>query len=212
MPDNLYSVVGSTSVADGSKPLGPRVDKQGSAVHTAAHGKYTEAASRGVLFSACEQGSGVAPVAAISTTATLCLYNPSGSAVRLAIKKVSLGYFSGTLGAGTHYHCINTSKTQTAPSSGTLLVNACNDVGNPAAGNGVARVGATVVAPVAYRPFMTVGAQTAAITFAPQLATDDLDGEIVLEPGTSYQLQGVTAAGSSPKVTAGIVWEEIPIV
>ena len=39
-----------------------------------------------------------------------------------------------------------------------------------------------------------------------------IDGEIVLEPGTSYQLQAVAAAGSSPKITAGVTWEEIPIV
>ena len=45
-----------------------------------------------------------------------------------------------------------------------------------------------------------------------QELNEDIDGEIVLEPGTSYQLQAVAAAGTTPKITAGITWEEITIV
>ena len=191
--DPTTSRVGPTSQADGSYTQN-RSGKTGEQIVTNAHGKYYEASHRGVLFGACEQGTGVAPGTALGTTAALVLYNPQGSGKRLAIKKVAVGYISGTLGAGTLYHCINNSATQTAPSSGT------------------ARVGATVVQPVAYRPFATLSAELAST--ANQIANlyEDLDGEIVLEPGTSYQLQAVAAAGSTPKITAGISWEEISIV
>jgi hypothetical protein len=50
--------------------------------------KYYEASHRGVLFAACEQGTGVAP----GTTAALVLYNLQGSGKRLSIKKVASGW------------------------------------------------------------------------------------------------------------------------
>jgi hypothetical protein len=41
--------------------------------------------------------------------------------------------------------------------------------------------------------------------------TEDVDGAIILEPGGGWCLEGVGAAGSSPLVTVGVVWEEEPI-
>jgi hypothetical protein len=209
--DPTTSRVGPQSAADGSYTQN-RSGKTGDQVVSQAHGKYYEASHRGVLFAACEQGSGVAPGTALGTTAALVLYNPQGSGKRLSIKKIAVGYISGTLGAGTLYHCINNSATQTAPSSGTALTPVASDVGNTATPVGVAKAGATVVQPVAYRPFVTLSAELASTASPMQDLYEDLDGEIVLEPGTSYQLQSVAAAGSTPKITAGITWEEISVV
>ena len=211
MNDPLTLRVGPQTNADGTTPVG-RSAKTGEQCVSQAHGKYYEAAHRGALFAACEQGSGVAPGTALGTTAALVLYNPPNSGKRLAIKKVRVGYISGTLGAGTLYHCVNNTTTQTAPSSGTLLTPVCSDVGNGASPVGVARVGATTVQPVAYAPFASLNAMLATTATNPVQVEEDLDGEIVLEPGTTYQLQAVAAAGSSPKITAGITWEEVPIV
>jgi hypothetical protein len=36
----------------------------------------------------------------------------------------------------------------------------------------------------------------------------DLTGEFILEPGTSYQVQAVAGAGSSPLLAFGALWEE----
>jgi hypothetical protein len=177
-----------------------------------AHGKYFEAASRGTLINACEQGTGVAPGTALGTTAFFSLYNPVDSQKRLAIKKVSIGYISGTLGAGTLYHSVNNSPTQAAPSGGTLLANQCCDIGGAGIGSvGAARVGSTVAQPVAFRPLCLLTAELASSANQIQKITDDVDGEIVLEPGTSYQLQAVAAAGSTPKLTVGVNWEEVPL-
>jgi hypothetical protein len=176
-----------------------------------AHGKYYEPASRGFLWGACEQGTGVAPGTALGTTAMGVLYNPANSGFRLAIKKVNVGYISGTLGAGTLYHCVLNTLTQAAPSGGTVLTNLCADVGGGFTSVAVARAGATVVQPVAYRPFVTLNAMLATTATNPVDLWEDLDGEIVLEPGTSYQLQAVAAAGTSPKLTFGFSWEEVPL-
>jgi hypothetical protein len=177
-----------------------------------AHGKYVEASVRGMLFTACEQGTGIAPGTALGTTAFFVLYNPANSGKRLAIAKVNVGYISGTLGAGTLYHCVLSTTTQTAPSGGTLLTSQCADVGNPATAVGVARVNATVVQPLAYRPFVTLNAMLATTATNPIDLWEDLDGEIVLEPGTTYQLQAIAAAGTSPKLTVGVTWEEYPLM
>lgn len=179
-------------------------------VTTQAHGKYYEAASRGVLWSACEQGTGIAPGTALGTTAFFALYNPAGSGFVVAVKKVNVGYISGTLGAGTLYHCVNTSTSQAAPSSGTALSNVCCLIGGGYSSVALARVNATVATPVAYRPFVSLNAMLASTATNPVDLWEDLDGEIVLLPGTSYQLQAVAAAGSTPKLTVGVSWEEVP--
>lgn len=205
--------VGASLQADGTNLQPFRQGKTGEAVVGQAHGKYFEAAHRGKLFAAQEQGTGVAPGTALGTTACLTLYNPPNSGVRLAVKKVSLGYVSGTLGAGTMYHCVNNSPTQAAPSGGTALSPVCSDVGNQAAPVGKALVNNTVASgTTAYRAFAYTGAFAGGANNSPEPCTEDIDGEIVVEPGCSYQLQSVAAAGTSPKVSPGVVWEEVPIV
>jgi hypothetical protein len=206
--------IGAITASDGSVANPFRQAKTGEALVSQAHGKYYEAAHRGSLFAAQEQGTGVATAQTISTTAILSLYNPAGSGKRLAVKKVSLGYISGTLGPGTFYHCVNNSNSQAAPSSGTVVTPLPCDIGNAATPVGLVRANATVASgTVAYRAFASAGAFVGGANNAPAPCTEDIDGEIVVEPGCSYQLQAVlNAAGTSPKVSPGIVWEEIPIV
>jgi hypothetical protein len=210
-------VVGPTYGGDGTTPPG-RQGKTGEATVGQAHGKYYESASRGLIAFA-QDAAGVATTTSISTTCILCLYNPLNSQRRLAVGKVSLGYFSGTLGAGPVYHCVNPMisgiANPTAPTGGSLLTSYWSDVFNVSLASapvGIVRTGATVVAPVVYRHFCSLGAALASsVAFVIQ-ALEDLDGEIVLEPGGIYQLQSICAAGSTPKVTPGISWEEAPIV
>lgn len=205
--------IGPSYAADGSVPPGgTRYGKTGEQTVAQDHGKYYEAAHRGVLFGAGDQGGGVAVGTALGTTAMFSLYNPQGSGKRLAIQKVSLGYVSGTLGAGTIYHCGNPTTTQTAPSSGTALTPTCLDIGNQNAPVGQAKTGATVVQPKILRPFVSLFAELATTANALQEVAEDVDGEIVIEPGCSYQIQAVAAAGSSPIVSVGVTWEEIQIV
>lgn len=167
------------------------------------------AALRGTLFGACLP-AGVAPGTAVGTTAALVLYNPAGSGVKIALRKVSAGYLSGTLGAGTLFHCVNPTTTQTAPSGGTAVTGLNLDAGraNAPVAAGLVSFGATVVAPTATRPFCSLSPILASSVVQPFQLEDDLTDEIILEPGTSYQIQAVAAAGSSPKIVLGIIWEE----
>lgn len=204
-----------TAAARGTDPIAAPTRRQGQSYEDIvgmAHAKNFEAASAGVLFSACEQGTGIAPGTALGTTALFVLYNPVGSGKRIAIRRVSVGYISGTLGAGTLYHCVKNDPAQTAPSGGTALSVQCNAIGATPPAAGVARVNATVVTPTAVRPFCTLGAGLASTAGFTMTATDDLDDEFILLPGTTYQLQAVAAAGSTPKVTVGCTWEETPLV
>lgn len=209
-------IVGEVLGADGTTPSTGRQGKTGETVVGQAHGKYYEPSSRGRVAFACDQGAGVATVTSISTTAILSLYNPINSGYRLALLKVGLGYFSGTLGAGPVYHCVTpqvSGTAQTLPSGGTSLTSYWTDMNiltKSAAPVGLARVAGTVVAPIVYRPFCSLFAELASTANGIQYSTEDMDGEIVIEPGGSYQIQSVCAAGSTPKVTVGVVWEEIP--
>lgn len=210
----MAAQVGPQLLPNGSLPqTTPRLDKTTAAVVTQAHGKYAEAVINQKVFSACEQGTGIAPGTALGTTAAFVLYNPATSGTRLILCKVYVGYISGTLGAGTLYHCIDKTTTQAAPSGGTALSVVCNDIGNGASSVAVPRVNGTVASTVvAYRPFITLNAMLATTATNPVDIGDDMDGELIIEPGCSYQLQAVAAAGTSPKLTFGAVWEEVPII
>jgi hypothetical protein len=208
-----HYAVGPTLGALGTTPATPRYGTTGESITAPAHGKYYEAASRGVLFSACQQGTGTAPGTALGTTAFLALYNPAGSQKRLVVGKVAIAYVSGTLGIGILYHCIDKTTTQVAPSGGTALTVVCTSLGNNPPASGVPRVNATVAATlVAYRPFCTLPPFLASTAVQPFAVVEDMDGELVVEPGCSYQLQAIAAAGTSPLLLPGITWEEVPVV
>jgi hypothetical protein len=212
--------IGPMFLGDGNTPTTGRQGTTGEAIVGHAHGAYHEAASRGVLFSAQEVGSGSAPGTSLGTTACLSLYNPPNSGKKLSIIRVSLGYISGTLGAGTLFHCVNTFGAAVtavaAPTSGTLLVNYMRKIGGQpmlAAGAavGVARVGSTVTTPTTLEAFCSFGASLASTAVAPWIIRDEVKGSIVIDPGFCYQLQAVAAGGSTPLVSPGVVWEEIPM-
>lgn len=146
------------------------------------------------------------------------LYNPQ-SAFRLAIKKVRIAYLSGTLGAGTIFHCANVFSTTgiAVPTSGTLLTAVCNDAGRPTGQTGarpvgVPRTGSTVTTPTPLGPICSMGAALASTPLGLEAVIDDVDGEIVIEQGYCYQIQAVAAGGSSPVVALSVTWEEVPLV
>lgn len=204
----------SAAAADGNTPTTGRQCKTGESAVQQTHGKYYEAASRGYVYAACDQGAGVVVQVTITTTATLTLHNPVNSGKRLSILKLIVTYFSGTLGAGSFYHgFLGIGKT--LPSSGTSLTSNCTDIGIPlgVTAVGVAIAGATVVAGTPLYPFIGTGPVLATTAVMHPPLIEDIDGAIVLEPGAQYQLLGVFGGtGSTPKVSPGIVWEEIGII
>ena len=208
--------VGAQLGGDGTTPPTGRQAKTGEAAVVQTHGKYYEAASRGTLFASADNGAGVTVQVTVTTTATLTLHNPAGSGKRLALKKLSVAYFSGTLGAGAFYHAA-LPPGNTLPSSGTAPAIQNCDVGNQSAAApvGVLRTGSTVISASGFilYPFASSLPILASTANNPFTIIEDIDGAIVLEPGAQYQLVGVFGgAGSSPKVAVGMLWEEVPIV
>ena len=178
-------------------------------VVSAAHHANVEPTLAQKVFSACTAAAGVAPGTALSTTPPFTLYNPQGSGVYLAVARLLLGYISGTLGKGSLVLAGNPSLVQAEPSGGSLLTVRNNLLGYTA-GKGVGYQGATLAAtPSLYWPLFTLGAWVGSADSVLQLESV-LDGSLLLAPGTSVSLQGIAAAGASPLVLLGMVWEEVP--
>jgi len=189
-----------------------RQERSGALCFQTIGGKHRERVRRGACYFAAAQGAGVAPGTTLSTTAHLCVYNPQSSGVLVVITKVYDQYFSGTLGTGTLYHCINQTATQTAPSGGTLLANSPALGGTNNASLAQVRTGATVVQPVIIAPYGYLAPELATTVTQTQYTFEDTEDSIQLLPGTSYQLQAVAAAGTSPLMAPAVMWEEVPLL
>jgi hypothetical protein len=205
----METKVGPNIVADGAG-LGQamRGSREGAGVVATLHGAYTEGARYGMYMCGANAVAGVAPGTALSTTPPLALWNPPSSGRKLSLLKCSMGYVSGTLGAGSVVLAAVLSQT-TVPTTGTELVPVCTDLGMP---RGVGRLftGSTWVSvPQILYPVISMGAFLATTAVPPWDTIDVVDGSLVLEPGSGVMLQGVAAAGTSPLVIFGMVWEEL---
>lgn len=209
---NLLARVGAL-VASFGAPTQLRAGRQAELITADAHGRYHEAAVNGGLFHVSNAVAGVAPGTAFSTTPPMLLWNPPNSGILLSIKQVYVGYVSGTLGAGNLAHGIVASQ-QTLPSGGTELVpvNARLTLARTATAR--ALTGSTVsAAPTIIRPSMSLGAALASSVAFPGPAFDNVDGAILVSPGTAWAYQAAAAAaGSSPLIMIGVLWEEVPLV
>ena len=197
--------VGPQVLGDGA-PAAIRLARDGAAVLSPY---YRELARRGMVFGAVTAASGVAPGTSIGTTGALDLYNPSGSPVDLEIIRVSVGYLSGTLGAGTIQY-ISHVRSEVAH-TGTPIV-PINARGFGQGGYGRPLTTATVpAAGLAIRNLCSLGASLASTAGVPWIIVDRVEGEIVVSEGRGVSLQGTTASGSTPLVLFEVLWAEIPV-
>ncbi len=214
---------GKLGVADNTafSSTGVREGKTGEQIVGQAHGKYYEAASRGSLYSAVNiVSAGVTPTSVLSTTCPFTLYNPLGSQKFLSIKRV--GFATGATGnqnTGTQFHTLYTLSGPTATQGGTVptgtaIVPLNCLIGAP--NNSVATALETVtlhttVPAIAY-PFMNIS-KVAGGTIGGNTMTnfEDVDGALVLGPGSGWAPQCITGAVSSPLCWYSVVWEEVPI-
>lgn len=205
----LEGRTGLIVTADGSaNPL--RQDKTGALVTTWGHGAYQEAVIRGNVYAAGTAVTGVAPGTSIGTTAAYTLFNPKNSGRNLVVLLASMGYISGTLGAGTVFYVANVNPAA-ADVSGTAIV-PVNLLLGGARGVALPFTTATLpTTPTVVRPAWSLTALLASTAVAPYVIKDALDGEMVIAPGCALSLEGVTAAGSTPLVAFGMVWEEVPV-
>jgi hypothetical protein len=209
----LQLATGYVKAAPGARTLA-RGDHSGALVTQDAHARYQEAVLQGRVFSGATASSGVAPGTAVGATAAFALYNPPSSGVQLVIWKLSVGYVSGTLGAGTIIGVSNTN-TQGAAVTGTAIT-----IVNALLGGGVGSARGlpftTATVPTTgqnnLRPLWNMGAALASTALGISAAESALEiaGEFIVGPGATFSLQGVAAGGSSPLVIFGCTWEELP--
>ena len=210
MADVTINRVGPSSAGDGT-PVQVRLTTWGSTVVQQASGKYAEAVSRGNCYSAMTAVTGVAPGTSISTTGAITVYNRGNSGKRLSFMKSSMGYVSGTLGAGYVAYVVD-KLAQTALPTGTAIVPQNLLAGASNNSSALALTTSTIVLGFQLRAMCNLSAMLATTAVTPWNVVDDIDGEIQLLPGFGLSLIGVSAAGSSPLVVFSLAWEEATMV
>lgn len=201
--------VGLTNLANGAVNI-LRGDKTGALIIANTHGSFNESATQGKIMYATNLVAWVAPGTSLTAVPPLALWNPPASGYNISITKVSVGYVSGTLGAGNI--AMGSIPAQvTVPTGGAELTPTCSLLGSP---RGVARAFSAstfISVPTIIRPVFNLGAFTAATALAPQDCDVLVDGGIVIPPGSAICLQGIAAAGTTPLVIFGLTYEEIPV-
>lgn len=200
---------GPISLANGA-PAEARFVKNRSIAMVQGQGRYQDAVLRGRCFVGGTAATGVAPGTAIGTTAAFSLFNPAGSGVNLVLLKVSMGYVSGTLGAGLVHFLANTNVAAAAV-TGTAITAVNCLLGSGYASGGKPLTTATLPAtPTVMRPFCSLDASLASSVVGPWKMEEDVDGEIVIMPGCCLSLHATAAGGATPLVCYGAMWEDVP--
>lgn len=194
--------------------VSPLVSEDGELYVISGKTRYYDLVARGLVYGGETAVAGVAPGTVVGTTSPITLFNPTTSKKKLVVLKTSLGYLSGTLGAGAILYVVNISP-KAADVTGTAIVvvnlllgNARNDGGNVGQLFTTATLPAT---PTIIRPAFNLDASLATSVVGREKLVDEVDGEFQLLPGTALSMEGVAAAGTTPLVLLGMVWAEIPL-
>lgn len=192
------------SAADGTQQNPLRGDRLGGLYVVEGRARYAENTRRGIRMVGANQAA-VTTSAGLSTTNTgLILFNPVNSTVNLEVDKVSIASivaFAAGAAIGLQGGYAG------APLAGTTVDGQYNALINGAVGQGLIYKAATTVAPVVRK--ILSAALTGAITVATsQTLTFDLEGSIVVTPGSWLSLYTSTASGASG-IFGSIEWTEV---
>ena len=199
--------VGPQEKADGAL-TDARGSKDGSFVLSSHKGKYNELARRGGLFIGSTAAAGVTVPIFSATTQQFVLNNPEGSGKVAVLQKSWIGYISGTHVAGHLCYAIQTALGSAVTGTAGLIRNARLAAAVAPSGSAMNLfVAATVVALSYLRPYglnTAVGAAATAMT--PWTVVDDLDGSIIVTPGSCIAIAANAAAAQVAAV--GLMWNE----
>ncbi len=200
----LQSKTGPIYSADANIPE-LRSGKNGELITGIAHANNNESVSRGLCFSASTAATGVAPGTEFSTTPPFTLHNPTGSGKNLVLIKTSIGFVSGTLGAGTIAY--GNSVNAAAPSGGTAITPVSNLVGSTVSSVAKVGTGHTATAATILRPAFVVLSGIGGGSLV-----DEVNGEIIIIPGSTLAIEACAmGAGTSPLIMISAMWEEVTI-
>ena len=199
--DGIVGVTGPR--ADGSVVDQVRYGKTLEQIVADAHGRYHEATSRAVIYSAANPAAQAVSVALNTTYTGIMLYNPLGSSVNLSLLKVK--YALSVAPAAIATLGLIAGLQTSAPTGLTALIVRSNQIGNSQTGAGLVYSAATIVTPV-WIAQLEDGFTAAALKSPTQPV--DWEGIWMIKPG------GFIAVGALTAVTGlgMIIWEEVPIV
>jgi hypothetical protein len=169
-------------------------------------GKYAQAALSGRLFSIANQAK-VATTAALATPWTgLAVGNPVGSGVLCSLVQFGAAVSDTAVSAAGAVGLMTASSLVTAITASLTPIN-CMISG--ASSKVYATAGQTIATPTLNRVVGTLG--TVAVTGYGNVtaALYDLDGSLILQPGTF--VASYTTAATTATIIFHFVWEEIPI-
>lgn len=197
---------GLKNVGPGATNVRGRCDRMGGLVVAQGSADLAEMVLQGIVMTAVNAVAGATPGTVLGTTAPLSLWNPPSSGKNLVVLHASIGYISGTLGAGAYVFA--TAPQATVP-TGTELTPINNLLGFPR-GVGRAFTGANALGatPTIVRPTFSFGAFVGGAVL-PQEIVDDVKGGIVVPPGNILVITGIGTAGTTPLVVHCIKYAEV---
>lgn len=178
-----------------------------------AHGRYTEAAFAGRIYSLSTAVAGVTVAAGHligAGTPLVGIYNPTGSGKLVSILRAACSVNSGTTGAGGFaWGYMNAPTTTITTATGAAEVNQSTFV---AGGSGVRTYIATAVTGLVSVLLRHIGGPTAGAAAANGnlITQEETAGAILIPPGTSVGLYAALA-GTSPIVNAAMEFEVLPL-
>lgn len=184
---------------------------------TDAHARYMDAVRSGNVYAVSARnmtlaaGQGYAQAAA--ATVNFVFWNPVASGKLLALMKFSFVTLSGTPAAGEVNYQISAGNVITSTANGVHVNTFTGGITGSVAKSWVKTAAAAIAGTTAFndlRPAFAQSATAAGLNYA-ALATDVIDGEIVLQPGMAFTF-GVGGAGTTHVASVGLTWEEVPFL
>lgn len=193
-----------------------RGERSGGLATADVRGHFSEAASRNSVFTltlnatttGVAAGNIVAAAAAASTQ--FALWNPVGSGKNLELLRFGMGVISGTPGAGPVFHGVFQGVPTLTSSTGTAYSNLVGQTAASVARWMASAAGAALtggVAPITFACSAFSSTATAQASVGELNAVENLDGSIVLPPGTGW-VPLWSAAGTALLNAYTITWQE----
>lgn len=173
-----------------------------------AHGRYTDAALAGRLFSASNVAAQAVSVALATTYTGLCLSNPLGNSKNISVLGAQYA-LSAAPAAPASLHLLAgysaiANVTHTTPLAAPGAQNCLMGTGGPASGK--VDSAATIVNPTYFIPLGS--GFTAAALYGTTPMWIDLGGLLILPPGAWVAWGALTAVTGF----GGFIWEELPVL
>lgn len=216
----VKSRVGDTAIKSDGVDAVLRSGRLGDLIASLLHGKNYETTSRGNTHSAMLAATtgtiaaGNINGAAAAASTQFALWNPLGSGINVSLQRFYCAVISGTAPGGpvNHSFAAGVPNTSVGARANSGLVN----VGPPssalflASAAGAALTGApnplSLLRPSKFNFFAAAIAATTVVNDC----VEEIDGDIVLPPGTMW-VPTWSAAGTTLLNAYGVTWEEIPI-